>query len=108
MQKYFSQLRPMERRLVIGVLVVVFLVVNAWQVWPHFSDWGKLRQRLDDAHRKLKLYQAAAQQIPDLTKQVKKFESQGEFVTPENQNIDFMRTVQGQAAASGVGIQNYS
>ena len=98
----------MERRLVIGVGVIIFLVLNAWLVWPHFSDWGKLRQRLDDANHKLKLYQAAAAQIPALNAQLKKFETQGEFVAPEDQSISFMRTIQSQAAASGVGIQNYS
>lgn len=108
MKKYFSQLRPVERRLVIGAAVIVFLVLNAWLVWPHFSDWGKLRQRLDEANRKLKLYQAASAQIPALQAQVKKFETQGEFVALEDQSINLMRTIQGQAAASGVGINNYS
>ena len=53
MKKYFAQLRPMERRLVVGVAVVLLLVLNAVFVWPHFSDWGDLRDRLDDAQRKL-------------------------------------------------------
>ena len=44
MKKYFAQLRPLERRLAIGVLVVVFLVLNYVFVWPHFSDWGNLHQ----------------------------------------------------------------
>ena len=52
MKKYFAQLRPLERRLAIGVLVVVFLVLNYVFVWPHFSDWGNLRRRGDDARRK--------------------------------------------------------
>jgi type II secretory pathway component PulM len=108
MKKYFAQLRPFERRLVIGVAVILFLVVNAWQVWPHFSDWSKLRQRLDNAQRKLVTYQKAVQQIPTLQSEVKKYETQGEFVALEDQNINFMRTIQSQAAASGVSIQNYS
>ena len=35
---------------------------------------------------------------------MKSFEGQGEFVAPEDQAINFMRTIQAQAAASGVGI----
>ena len=31
-------LRPQERRLVVGVLVIVFVVVNLWFVWPHAGD----------------------------------------------------------------------
>ena len=36
MKKYFSQLRPLERRLAVAVLVVVIVVLNAWLIWPHF------------------------------------------------------------------------
>ena len=108
MKKYFAQLRPMERRLVVGVAVVLVLVLNAVFIWPHLSDWGKLRNRLDEAHRKLKLYQTAVAQIPALTADVKKFESAGEFVAPEDQGINFMRTIQGQSAQSCVAIVNTS
>jgi len=46
-KKYFMQLRPLERRLAVGVLVVLFLALNYVFVWPHFSDFGKLRQRAE-------------------------------------------------------------
>jgi Tfp pilus assembly protein PilO len=108
MKKYFAQLRPMERRLVVAVLVVLVIVLNAVFIWPHFSDWGNYRGRLDEARRKLELYQKATNQIPTLDKQVKSFASEGEFVAPEDQAINLMRTIQAQASASGFGIQNYS
>ena len=108
MKKYFDQLRPLERRLVVGAAVVFALVLNGVFIWPHFSDWGNLRNRLDEAHRKLKLYQAAVAQIPALQADVKKFESEGEFVAPEDQGINFMRAIQSQSAQSQVGIQNIS
>lgn len=108
MKKYLAQLRPMERRLVVGVLVVLVVVLNAVFIWPHFSDWGNYRGRLAEAQRKLKLYQVATNQIPALEKQVKSFASEGEFVAPEDQAINLMRTIQAQASASGFGIQNYS
>jgi hypothetical protein len=108
MKKYLAHLRPMERRLVVGVAVVLVVVLNAVFIWPHFSDWGKLRQRLDDAHRKLKLYQTAVAQIPSLAAQVKAFASEGQFVALEDQSVNFMRTVQSQSAQSGVAIVNTS
>ena len=108
MNKYFAQLRPLERRLVVGVAVVLLIVLNAAFIWPHLSDWGKLRHRLDEARGKLKLYQAAQAQIPTLTADVKKFESEGEFVAPEDQGINFMRAINSQAGQSQVGIQNIS
>ncbi len=108
MKKYFEQLRPAERRLVIGVAVVLFLVVNWVYVWPHFSDWGNLSRRLDDANTKLKTYQAMVAQKPELEKSVAKYEAEGQFVAPEDQAINFMRTIQTQASASGFGIQSFS
>jgi len=107
-KKYFEQLRPMERRLVVGVLVVLLVVLNAVFIWPHFSDWGNLRGRLDQAHGKLKLYQTAVAQIPSLKADLGKYESQGESVAPEDQGINFMRTIQTQSTQSGVQLLNTS
>jgi Tfp pilus assembly protein PilO len=108
MKKYFDQLRPLERRLVIGVGVVLLIVLNWVFVWPHFSDWNDFNRRFNDAKTKLKLYQTAVTQKSDLEKQVKIYESEGEFVALEDQAINFMQTIQSQASASGFGIQNYS
>ena len=108
MKKYFSQLRPLERRLAIGVVVVVFLVLNYVFIWPHFSDWGNLRQRLDSARNKLKLYQTAIAQTDSYQKLVNSLTSQGEFVALENQGVNMLRTLQAQSAQSGVSIANNS
>jgi Tfp pilus assembly protein PilO len=108
MKKYFAQLRPLERRLAVGVLVVVILVLNAWLIWPHFSDWGNLHRRLNDARAKLKLYETAIAQLPAFEKEMKTFEGQGESVPPEDQAINFIRAIQNQAAESGVGINSTS
>lgn len=108
MKKYFAQLRPLERRLAIGVLVVLFLVLNYVFIWPHFSDWGSLRQRQADAQRKLKLYQAAIAQRPGYDAQIKKLESGGDVVALEDQSVNMMRTIQSQSTQSGVSIVNTS
>jgi type II secretory pathway component PulM len=108
MKKYFMQLRPFERRLAIGVLVVVFLVLNYVFIYPHFSDWDRLRNRLDAAQKKLKLYQAGSAQAPAYEAQVKSLQSQGESVAAEDMSVNMLRTIQNQSAQSGVGIVNTS
>ena len=108
MKKYFAQLRPLERRLAIGVLVILVLVLNYVFIWPHFSDWGNLSRRGEDAQRKLKLYQATIAQQPTYEAQVKSLQSAGEFVAPEDQSVNMMRTIQSQSAQSGVAIINTS
>ncbi len=104
MKKFFAQLRPFERRLAVGVLVVFILVLNWVFIWPRFSDWSNLRHRLADAQQKLKLYQTTISQTSNYQAQVKGFESQGEFVATEDMSINFLRTIQAQALASGVAM----
>jgi len=106
MKKFFAQLRPLERRLAVGVLVVLILVLNWVFIWPHFSDWSNLRHRLADAQSKLNLYQTTILQTSHYQGQVKAFETQGNFVALEDQSINFLRTIQSQAQANGVTIVN--
>jgi Tfp pilus assembly protein PilO len=108
MKKFFAQLRPLERRLAVGVLVVFILVLNWVFIWPHRSDWSNLRGRLDEARQKLQLYQTTISQTANYQAQVKGFESQGEFVAPEDQSINFLRTIQSQATASQVQMGSMS
>jgi Tfp pilus assembly protein PilO len=108
MKKFFAQLRPLERRLAVGVLVVLILVLNWVFIWPHRSDWGNLKNRLAAAQKDLARDQAAIAEMPKYEAQVKGFESQGEFVALEDQSINFLRTIQSQALASGVAMGNMS
>ena len=108
MKKYFAHLRPLERRLAVGVVVILILVLNFVFIRPHFSDWSQLKTRLKNARDTLASYQATVAQATNYQAQVKSLEGQGEFVAPEDQAINFMRTIQAQAEASGVGRANYS
>ena len=108
MKKYFDQLRPTERRLVVGVLVILFIVLNWFYIVPHFSDLSALHGRSDKAKLTLKRWQTAIAEKPELEKQVKQFESEGQFVALEDQGINFLRTIQLQATASGITSMNPS
>ena len=108
MKKYFAQLRPLERRLAVAILVVLFLVLNYVFVWPHFSDWSRLQNRLDDARRKQSIYRTTIAQAVDYEALVKKMEGEGGVVAPEDQAINFLRTIQSQSTRSGVGLVNIS
>jgi len=88
------------------VLVVFILVLNWVFIWPHFSDWSILHHRLEDARKKLVLYQTTILLTSNFQAQVKAFESQGEFVATEDMSVNFLRTIQSQALASGVGMVN--
>ena len=55
-------LRPFEKRLVVGVGAVLFVVLNAWFVVPHFSDLGDARRRRAEALKKLERWQTEIDQ----------------------------------------------
>ena len=98
----------MERRLVIGVGIVLLLVLNWAFVWPDLSDFGNYRDRLGSASSKLKRYQAAIAEVPALKDKLKHYESEGQFVEVQDQGVSFLRTVQNQSAQSGVQVLNFS
>lgn len=108
MKKFFAQLRPMERRLAVGALVVLILVLNAVFIWPHHSDWSNLQNRISTARKNLAHYHDVIAQSSNYEALVKGLANQGEFVATEDMAINFMRTIQSQSAASGVLLQNTS
>jgi Tfp pilus assembly protein PilO len=108
MKKFFAQLRPLERRLAVAVLVALFLVFNYIFVWPHFYDWSRLKDRLAEARRKQTLCQTTIAQSANYRALVAKMEGEGGTVAPEDQAINFLRTIQSQSTRSGVGIVSMS
>jgi type II secretory pathway component PulM len=100
-------LRPFEKRLVVGVGVVLFLVLNAWFVVPHFSDLSQARERRVEALKKLGRWQAEMDQKAKYEAGIKKFILQGQEVPAEDQQNQFARVIQDQQVRSGVGIQQF-
>lgn len=92
----------------VAVLVALLLVLNYIFIWPHFSDWSRLQYRIQDARRKLSLYQTTIAQSAKYEALVKKMEGEGAVVVPEDQAINFLRTIQSQSARSGVSIVSMS
>ncbi len=99
-------LRPFEKRLVVGVATLLFIVVNVWFVLPHFGDWGRVKIRMEEARVKLGRYQAEIGQMRFYSNEVRRLEGEGLAVPLEDQALHFSTAVQSQAAASGVGLPN--
>ena len=49
MLRFFDRLNltPAERRLVMIIFAVVFVVVNYWVVWPRFGDFAALSEEIE-------------------------------------------------------------
>ena len=101
-------LRPGERRLVIIVVIIVFILLNAFFVWPEFGKWGKLQKRQQDAEALLKAYQTEVDKTSLYQRQLAELEKQGAMVASEDQALKLATTVQNQAYLSGVQWGGYT
>ena len=97
-------LRPFERRLVVAVGIVVFLVVQFLYIWPHFGDVQKMDLRRNKGLDTLKMYKAEIAQTNTYVRELKEMEGQAGAVPPEDQAVELSRTIQSQAQQTGVLI----
>lgn len=100
----FARLSSMERRFIILVAVILFLVINLLFVLPHFTELSRIDNRFGEARTKLDKYEKEIAQIPFYEKQVKELEGEGASVPREDQAVSFLHAIQTQAAQSGVQL----
>jgi hypothetical protein len=108
MNEYWNNLRPFEKRVVVGVSALLFVVFNVWFVLPHFSDWRKVQFRMAAAQKKLGNYKNEIAQKPKYDSEIKKIEGDALSIPQEEQSVQFLRTVQTHATQSQVGIYGTS
>ncbi len=108
MKTYLDNLRPFEKRVVVGVAALVFAVVNFWFVFPHFSDWSVAQRWMREAQQKLATYEAEAGKLTTYSNEVNALKIGGQDVPQEEQSHNFSTLIQSQAAQSGVQLQNVS
>ena len=106
MNSYWQGLRPFEKRVVVGVGVLFFIVLNALFVWPHSSDLAAVNGRMEEAKKKLTLFEVEIAQKPKFERLVKELESEGLAVPPEDQAFQFNNAINLQASQSGVRIMS--
>jgi len=102
------KLRPFERRLVVVIGIVVFLVAQFLFVWPHFGTVGKMDARREAAKKELAKFREEIAQTNKFAAELAKLEGTGATVPPEDQSTDLMRTIQTQSQQAQVQIQNVS
>lgn len=104
MKGYWNNLRPFEKRVLVGVASLFFVVLNFLLVIPHFSDWGQVHNRKGEAEHKISVFQAEIDQMTSYERRVKELENEGLAVPPEEQDFQFANAVNSQASRSGVRI----
>ena len=95
-------LRPQERRLVVIVLMVIFVLLNMWFVWPYFGDWGRVENEIQKNRTTLEKYQREIANRPKYEARQKELETTGsEMLASET---DLQRIIEAQAAGANVQL----
>ena len=98
-------LRPQERRLLVVIGLVVFVMLNFWFVFPRFRDWSRVKADLEKGRRSLAKYRQEISEVSateGYQKKLEKYKREGGDVMPQDQAIQLLRIVQTKAAASGI------
>ena len=70
-------LSPQERRLVVVVAIVVFVVLNIWLIWPEFGSVNRWNNRRQAAEANLKKFKDEIAKKTVYERQLRELESQG-------------------------------
>lgn len=101
-------LRPQERRLVVGVAAGIFLILNYYLVFPYFSEWGKVRGQMAANEQKIMTYQTEIQNDAATNGYraiLAKLDKDGPGVQLEG-DVQLLKTVQSKVGK--VAVNNYS
>ncbi len=101
-------LGPQERRIVVVALAVLFVMLNAWFVWPYFKVWGRVQTELRTAEDTLTKYDAEVRKLKDYEQKKQKLESADASVGSEGQALQLQKIVQGQVNRNRVNVSNWS
>jgi hypothetical protein len=107
-QKYFNQLNPQERRIVVIVFLAVFLVLNIFFVWPHYGDLARDKILIKKATDTLALFQNELKNSRGYQNKIRDLENEGSPVLPEEQAINFDRFFREKAANANVPVLSAS
>lgn len=104
MKSFFDRLnlRPTERRLVVVVSLVLFVLFNMWFVWPYFDDWSEVAAQMQKSRDMHARFQAEIAKRGEYEKKRVELESTGSQML--SSELELQRLVQTQAAAASLQI----
>lgn len=108
MKGYWNNLRPLEKRMVVGIAVMFFIILNFWFVVPHFSDMTQVQQRMFKAQKLLTMYQKEIQQKEKYKAGIERLEGKGsQPIQLEDQAGAFRETISTHADMNHVHINQF-
>jgi Tfp pilus assembly protein PilO len=98
-------LRPQERRLIVLVAVVIFIVLNFLFVKPHFGEWKATENKIRQVTATLDIFQKETARMPNYKIRLATLQTNGSDVLTEE--LALQRTVQSQASSHGLMVTRY-
>lgn len=107
MNKLFDKLnlRPQERRLVVLIFFVVFVVLQFWFVRPYFKEWGRLQGEIEKTRTSLALQKSEMAKVggqAGYETRLKKLEGEGSQIGSAMSALDLQGRILSQVGQSGV------
>lgn len=99
-------LRPQERRVLVVVLFLIFVVLNFWFVRPLFGQYSEMKNELEKARRTQARYEAEIAKAQGYERLERNLKTNGVEVLSEE--LQLQRIVDNQARASDVAISRYA
>lgn len=102
-------LRPHEIRIVVGVALIVFVLLNVWFVFPLFGQWGKTQRDIRTAKEDYVKFQREIGRVEGASgykARLAELEDEGATILPEEYAIQLRRTIQTTASANGIVAQS--
>jgi hypothetical protein len=104
MNSYFNNLRPFEKRMVVGIGLIFFVVANLVFIRPYFSDWASTKWRMQQATDKRQRWDQEISQTNTYMRKLGLLQQGGGNIPLEEQALHFSTAIQSQAAQFGVSI----
>lgn len=100
-------LRPGEKRLLVGIGIAIFVVLNFWLVFPRFGEFGRVRAETARVQREISTFQKEIDKKATYQKLLSELEGQGSQVIDQERALQLQMTVQSQQLATGINITRY-
>lgn len=109
MLQYLDRLKltPAERRLVVVIAAVVFVVVNYWLVWPRFGDFQALSHDIEELEKKQRRYKLEIDNQPKYALQLKKLQAAGSVLPAGEERIQFRSDMERLAREVGLAVPRW-
>lgn len=99
-------LQPQERRMVLGAMVVMALLVNYWFVWPYFQEYTEVSKGLDETRRIQGRYLSETTKTNAYLVKLRDLQSRGGQVASDDAANQLQQTINKAAASAGVQINS--